>query len=171
MINYNSKKEKSIRGVTIIELLVVIFIIGVFVAFFVPNTLKRTSDNARVTATRQKLNQLKQAIVGNPELVSGGEFSDLGFKGDVGRLPRNLMELAVKPSDVDSWNPFTKHGWNGPYIRDDGKQSFIFDAWGDSIKFLVNLNGDTIGLTSRGIDGEFYGTNPLLKDDDIKILF
>jgi len=162
---------KNIKGVTIIELLVVIFIIGVFVAFFVPNTLNRASNNAKATTTKQKLNQLKQAIVGNPELISGGEYVDLGFKGNVGRLPKNLMELVIKPVDADSWNPFTKHGWNGPYIRDDGRQSFMFDAWGDSIRLLINAEGDTIGLTSKGIDGEFYGTNPLLKNDDIHVLF
>jgi hypothetical protein len=116
------------------------------------------------------MDQLKKAITGNPELISGGEYVDVGFKGDVRRLPRDLMELVTKPTDADTWNPFTKRGWNGPYIRDDSKHSFIFDAWGDSIKFFVR--GDTVlGLQSKGPDGEWYGSNPSLTNDDIQVLF
>jgi hypothetical protein len=117
------------------------------------------------------MDQLKKAISGNPELISGGEYIDAGFKGDVGRLPRDLMELTTKPPDADTWNPFTKHGWNGPYIRDDNSHSFLFDAWGDSIKFLVSPTSETTGLKSKGPDGEWYGSNPALINDDIQVLF
>lgn len=160
-----------VKGVTVVELLVVIFIIGVLVAYLVPTSVNRALRNARIAETKQKLEQLRKAIVGNPDLITSGEYVDNGFKGDVGRYPRNFLELVTKPADCDSWNPFTKHGWNGPYVRDDGKQSFMFDAWGDSIKYLLNDLGDTIGLQSRGPDGEWFGTNPYLKNDDIQIIF
>jgi len=168
---YFSFKKNRQYGVTIIELLVVISIIGILIAYVAPTVLNRAANNARITTTRQKMDQLRKAIVGNSELIGGGEYIDVGFKGDVGRLPGNLLELVIKPTDADTWNPFNKHGWNGPYIRDDGKHSFIFDAWGDSIKFLKNNLDDTIGLQSKGLDGEWYGTNPVLTNDDIQILF
>jgi prepilin-type N-terminal cleavage/methylation domain-containing protein len=158
-------------GVTLIELLVVIFVIGVFVAFFAPSIYSRTSNRARITVTKQKMVQLRKAIVGDPELLSEGEYVDAGFKGDNGRLPVNLMELVNKPTDADSWSPFTKHGWKGPYIRDDESHSFLFDAWGDSIRFLLNNINDTIGLKSTGPDGEWYNNNPALSNDDIQLLF
>ncbi len=166
--DYFSVKINRQYGVTIIELLVVIFVIGILIAYVTPTALNRAAKNARITTTRQKMVQLRNAIVGNSELVSGGEYIDVGFKGDVGRLPFNLLELVIKPTDTDTWNPFIKHGWNGPYIRDDSKHSFIFDAWGDTIKFLSDSLGDTIGLRSKGPDGL---TDPLPTNDDIKILF
>ena len=158
-------------GVTIIELLVVIFVIGMFIAFFVTSIYTRTTKSARITVTKQKMVQIRKAVGGDPELISGGEYVDAGFKGDLGRLPKNLMELVNKPADADSWNPFTKHGWKGPYIRDDESHSFIFDAWGDSIKFLINTTNDTIGLKSTGPDGEWYNNNPVLPNDDLQLLF
>jgi type II secretory pathway pseudopilin PulG len=104
-------------GVTIVELLVVIFIISIFIAFFVPTVLNRAANHARITTTRQKLDQLRKAIVGTPELISNGEYVDTGFKGDMGRLPTSLLEL-VDTTITPKWNQFAKHGWNGPYIRD-----------------------------------------------------
>lgn len=165
------KKE---YGVTIIELLVVIFIIGLFVAFFVPTVLNRASDFARINSTKQEMSEIRTAIVGDPRLVSDGEFSASGFRADVGRLPRHLIELIKRVPDtlgLDSmpvWNPFTKTGWNGPYIRDDENQSFMYDAWGDRYEFLVHA-GETIGIKSRGPDGEWYATG--LRKDDIEIRF
>jgi hypothetical protein len=163
---------KKQTGVTIVELLVVILVIGIFIAFFAPTIYSRTSNSARITVTKQKMVQLRKAIVGDPELISGGEYVDAGFKGDNGRLPTNLMELVIKPPYplADSWNSFTKHGWNGPYIRDDESHSFLLDAWGDPIEFLLNTNNDTIGLKSSGPDGEWYN-NPALSNDDIQVLF
>ena len=171
IMNQILRIRSSNQGVTIIELLVVIFIIGLFILYFTRTTLNRVADNARITTTRQKMVELRKAIIGNPEMISGGEYIDVGFKGDVGRFPRHLLELVQKPTDADTWNPFTEHGWNGPYIRNDGNQTFMFDAWGDSIKFLIDISDDTIGLISKGLDGELYGTNSLLKNDDIQILF
>jgi prepilin-type N-terminal cleavage/methylation domain-containing protein len=171
-------------GVTIIELLVVIFIIGLLIAFTAPLIVNRVNTNARIQTTRQQLEQLRKAVVGNPDVISGGEYADVGFRGDVGRLPRHLIELATRRPDTSRysyvgreslpiWNPFTKHGWKGPYIRDDGQQGFMHDAWGDTIRFLIGRVNDTIGLRSTGPDGR-WSTDPSptpLANDDIQILF
>ncbi|MBS4015445.1 MAG: prepilin-type N-terminal cleavage/methylation domain-containing protein [Candidatus Latescibacteria bacterium] len=169
---YYMKKE---HGVTIVELLVVIFIIGMFIAFFTPTVLNRASTNARISATRQQLNEIRAAIVGDPNLVSGGEYVATGFKNDIGRPPRHLIELVRRVPDtlgLDSmsiWNPFTKLGWNGPYLRDDGKYGFLYDAWGDLYEFLFDSDSNAIGIKSRGPDGEWFG--PGLRDDDIIVQF
>jgi type II secretory pathway pseudopilin PulG len=162
--------KRTDEGVTIVELLVVIFIIGTLIAFIVPSVYNRAVVNARNTATKAEMNQLRSAIMGNPELISGGEFVATGFKSDVGRLPRDLMELVTKPTEADTWNPFTKHGWNGPYVRDDGTQGFLKDAWGEPYQFVIS-GSDTLGLKSPGSDGEWYGSVPGLANDDIQILF
>lgn len=175
------KVDKRDKGVTIIELIVVISVIGIFILFFMPIALNRSANNARITATRMELEQIRKAIVGNPELISGGEFVADGFKNEVGRLPKHLIELVTRRPDttiyvypgresLPLWNPFIKRGWNGPYIRDDGKQSFMKDAWGEPYQFIISGNA-IVGLKSPGPDGEWYGTIPGLVDDDIQILF
>ncbi len=176
----NTKQYCNVKGITIIELLVVIFIIGVFLSFFIPRVTSRIGNNARVSATRQEMEQIRKAIVGNPDLVSGGELTDVGFKGDIGRLPRHLIELATRRPDttlfnypnkesLPIWDPWTKRGWKGPYMRDDGQQGFMKDAWGEFYEFLIDPAGDTIGLKSPGIDGEWDA--PGTVGDDIKVLF
>jgi type II secretory pathway pseudopilin PulG len=185
MINNNDRIHMSERkdlGVTIIELLVVIFVIAIFIAFFVPNAYSRISINARITATKTEMEQLRSAIMGNPDLVNGGEYVAAGFKNDVGRLPRHLIELVTRRPDTTTyiypgreslslWNPYIKSGWNGPYVRDDGKQSFMKDAWGEPYQFVVSGH-DTVGLKSPGADGEWYNNAvPGMVNDDIQILF
>jgi len=184
MVNSNKRIYMSGQmdlGVTIVELLVVIFVIGMFIAFFVPSVYNRVSINARITASKTEMGQLRTAIMGNPDLISGGEYVAAGFKNDVGRLTKHLIELATRRPDttlyvypgresLPIWNPFIKAGWNGPYVRDDGTQGFLKDAWGEQYQFVVSGH-DTIGLKSPGPDGEWYNSIPGLTNDDIQILF
>ncbi|MCS7259053.1 MAG: prepilin-type N-terminal cleavage/methylation domain-containing protein [candidate division WOR-3 bacterium] len=182
-MNFKSNKVGQKRGVTLIELLVVIFVIGVFIAYFFPTVISRATTYARITATKNELEELRKAIVGDPQVISSGDYVARGFKNDMGRLPRHLVELVTRhpelpPYDQYSypeketlpvWNPFTQSGWNGPYIRDDGNQGFLYDAWGEPYRFVINNEGDTVGLKSPGPDGEWYA--PGLRNDDIIIYF
>ncbi len=177
---YNKEYRRAKEcGVTIVELLVVIFVIGIFIAFFTPTVVSRATNFARINATKQELNEIRSAIMGDPNVISGGEYVATGFKADLGRLPRHLIELSTRRPDTTTynypnkeslplWNHFTKTGWNGPYIRDDGKQGFLYDAWGDLYDFLI-VSGETLGLRSRGPDGEWNA--PGTRNDDIEIRF
>ncbi len=173
------------RGFSLLELIVVISIIGTLVTFFVPPLVSRIQRNAYITATKRNLMELRKAIIGNPEIVGSGEYLDVGFKGDVGRLPRHLVELLTNRPDtlsgfvypgresIPTWNPFTKQGWHGPYVRDDGKFGFLEDSWGNPIMYHISTAGETLGLKSAGPDGEWY--NPagpvIMENDDIIVLF
>jgi prepilin-type N-terminal cleavage/methylation domain-containing protein len=167
------------RGVTLIELLVVIFIIGLLLSFLVPPIVSRVTQNARITLTKNRLYQLRKAIVGE----IGPNYIDYGFKGDVGRFPRHLIELVTNRPDtikeftypgkesIPAWNPFTKKGWNGPYVRDDPDHSFLYDAWETPIMYHLGPNGETLGIKSAGPDGEWYDPQRHQTNDDIIVLF
>lgn len=86
------------------------------------------TESSKVNATRDEIRSLKRAIVGNPEAVSGGEYVDRGFEGDVGFVPSLLSDLVNKPGSVAVYNKLTRLGWNGPYIDSSGG-SYLKDAW------------------------------------------
>uniref|UniRef100_A0A7V3PSA7 Prepilin-type N-terminal cleavage/methylation domain-containing protein n=1 Tax=candidate division WOR-3 bacterium TaxID=2052148 RepID=A0A7V3PSA7_UNCW3 len=172
------------RGFTLVELLVVISVIGILLAFFVPTMISRVTTNARRTATLQEMNVIREAIMGNPDLRIGGEVAGYGFKQDVGRLPRDLVELVTKnpfegiyaqrmyvgKETLPSWDPYIQKGWNGPYLREDGEMGYLYDAWGTEYKYWIE-NNETLGLKSAGPDGLFWGQPGAVKDDDIKVRF
>ncbi len=167
---------------TLLELLVTLSIIGIILGFFVPPIVSRITMNAKIGATRSEMNQLRVAIVGNPDIVAGGEYTDLGFYGDVGRYPRHLVELVTSRPDTTRfvypereailpWNPFTKRGWHGPYVRDDGEQGYQADAWDNPYRFRKDALGTPIGLESAGPDGRWFGEAGVTENDDIVFLF
>jgi prepilin-type N-terminal cleavage/methylation domain-containing protein len=176
--------SRSDRGFTLIELLVVISVLGVILAFFVPTIVGRITTNARRVATIQELRVLHDAIVGNPDIQLNGEMVVTGFKNDVGRFPRNLIELATNhPFDgiygsipypgketLPSWDPYVKKGWNGPYVREDGEMGYRYDQWGHEYRFLVDGN-ETLGLESPGADGLFLGQPGARDSDDVRVRF
>src|ERR1700749_3387288 len=57
----NNRRRRGPAGVTLIEMLVVVVIIGLFVALVAPNMF-RNADKARVTATRSQIEQLMTAL-------------------------------------------------------------------------------------------------------------
>ncbi len=164
-----------------VELLVVISILGIILAFFVPPIVGRITTHARRVATGQALRMLREAIMGNPDVQ---DMVLTGFKHDVGRLPRHLIELAtddpfegiyakvmyVGKEKLPVWDPYLKKGWNGPYVREDGNMNYLDDAWRVPVRFHVEDN-DTLGLKSAGPDGVFYGQPGSVTDDDIRVLF
>ncbi len=172
------------QGFTLVELLVVISVLGILLAFLVPTMISRVATNARRTVTQQEMNVLREAIMGNPDLRVGGEIAGYGFKQDVGRLPRDLVELATRnpfegmyaprmyvgKETLPAWDPYIKRGWNGPYIREDGQMGYLYDAWGTEYRFLVE-NNETVGLVSAGPDGLFWGQPGAVKNDDIRVRF
>src|SRR5580704_16998100 len=101
-----TRRRRGQAGVTLIEMLVVVVIIGLFVALVAPNMF-RSADKARVTATRSQIEQLRTALG--------------TYKLDTGLFPsteQGLQALRAKPGDASTWN--------GPYIEKD----FPKDAWG-----------------------------------------
>jgi prepilin-type N-terminal cleavage/methylation domain-containing protein len=137
------------QGFTLIELAVIIVILGVLAAVAVP-VFSNFTSSAKINATREEMNTIKRAIVGNPAAVSGGQYIDRGFEGDCGFAPSALIDLARKPDSVAVYDRLTRLGWNGPYL-DSSRGDYLKDAWGNNYTYdranrrLISTGaGDTV---------------------------
>jgi len=119
------------RGVTLIEMLVVVTIIGLFVALVAPNMMKH-ADAAKVTKARADIHNFMTALA--------------TYKLDVGVYPsteQGLLALRVKPGDVPNWA--------GPYVVQDIPK----DPWGHEYLYkFPGDHGDDPDLVSLGQDGQ-----------------
>ena len=131
------------RGVTLLELLVVMMVLSLILTAAV-KTWDVTLERSRFETTRRKLNQISEVIVGNPDYIVSGNRVDFGYVGDVGALPQVLDDLVRRPVG------FPEDGtWRGPYLRSTFNESptgFRTDGWGDSIIY----NTDSLFIRSYG---------------------
>jgi len=139
------------RGVTLLELLIVMMILSLILTAAV-KTWDVTLERGRYETTRRKLSELATAIVGDPDHIVEGRRVDFGYVGDYGGLPNTLDDLVSDPSGL---NPDSSN-WRGPYLRstfNESPEGFRTDGWGDSIVYsresLFVRSYGGYGLTER----------------------
>ncbi|MFC1475282.1 prepilin-type N-terminal cleavage/methylation domain-containing protein [Candidatus Zixiibacteriota bacterium] len=128
------------KGFTLTELVIIIVTLGILAAVAIPKFGDLT-DNSKITATKNEMMAIKRAIVGNAEAISGGQYIDRGFEGDIGLPPTALQDLVIKPGSLLVYNKLTSIGWNGPYL-DSTEGSYLSDAWG--VNYLYQTSGRKI---------------------------
>jgi general secretion pathway protein G len=125
------RRRRGQAGITLIEMLVVMTIIGLFVALVAPAMFKK-SDAARVTAARAQIHNFQTALG--------------SYKLDTGLFPtseQGLQALRAKPQDVNQWA--------GPYMPQDIPK----DPWAhDYVYKYPGEHGDEPDIVSYGADGQ-----------------
>ncbi len=125
------------RGMTLIEILVVLVLIGVVMGILAGNFIGR-GEKAKADAAKIEITQIEQAL-------------DL-YKLEVGRYPTSaegLQALIRQPTGVNNWN--------GPYWK---KQTVPKDPWGTEYKYSAPGQNAPYEIVSLGADAKEGGEGP-----------
>lgn len=161
------KRHWGEAGFSLMELLLLLILLGLLVGIALAR-FGNLTQGALTTATRERLQNIREVILGNSSLVEAGQYTAPGYWGHMGRLPSTLSELSTQGGQP-AWNKYTNRGWNGPYIE----SSQFNDAWGNAVCFrtaacsspcpAVTTSSRSFTLQSAGPD------STLCNGDDITL--
>ncbi len=127
------RTKKSERGVTLIEMMVVVVIIALFAALVGPRMLGQ-ADKAKRTAARQQIQNFSTAL-GAYHLATG----------TFPATEQGLNALRVKPEGIE------QQAWDGPYLQGD----IPVDPWAHPYQYkFPGEHGDEPDIISLGADGQ-----------------
>lgn len=126
-----SEARKRERGITLIEMMVVVVIIALFAALVGPKMLGQ-ADKAKRTAAHAQINNFNTAL-GSFKLATGTfPSTEMGLNG-----------LRVRPENMPQWD--------GPYLQQD----IPMDPWGHPYQYKYpGDHGDEPDIISLGADGQ-----------------
>ncbi len=144
------------QGFTLVEVVIVIVIAGILATVALQSG-SQIFETARVEETKQELDALTFAAVGNPELENNGVRSDFGYVGDIGAMPASLDALYSNPGSYTTWN--------GPYIANRFTQitdDYKKDAWGSDYTYTGGIEIRSTGSGSNIVRKLAGSTSDLL---------
>ena len=134
LVGRGPTSRRDARGMTLIEILVVLTLIGVVLGIVGSNYLGK-SEQAKAKAAKIEIEQIGQAL-------------DL-FKLELGRYPttqEGLQALISAPTGTNNWN--------GPYWK---RTQVPKDPWGNEYKYASPGTAGPYDITSLGADGKEGG--------------
>jgi len=130
----NRKRSFTQQGMTLIEILVVLVLIGIVMGILGGNFIGR-GEKAKADAAKIEIGQIGQAL-------------DL-YKLETGRYPSSsegLQALVTAPAGATNWN--------GPYWK---KSSIPKDPWGNDYRYTSPGQKGAYDIVSLGADGKEGG--------------
>jgi type II secretory pathway pseudopilin PulG len=145
---------------TLLELILVVTILAAVALMTVSQVTDNTSQ-VRFEDTKQRLEQIREAIIGDTSRTLNGQPEIRGYVADMGSLPEDLDALLIKPVGQPRYQPDEEDtglwaGWNGPYLRaspGSAPPEFL-DGWGNEWQYeRVEEDGLLkVKVWSRGLD-------------------
>lgn len=174
MKNNLQKSQRKNTGFTLLELVVVVAVMGL-ISSMAMDVYTDNSNQKRFEATKERLAEIKFAIIGDPMMRVGSQAVLSGYYNDMDRLPKSLSELIYKCRTstyvgVISANQSTceatagnvwETDWKGPYLHNlqsSGGNLVFQDAWGNSSAgnfgwtFSDTASIGSLQIQSRGLD-------------------
>ncbi len=152
---------KQQHGLTLIEILMVLSLVGILTAVSL-TAMDTVAEDAAFEKTYGKMLQMRTALIGDLDTDKQGLREFYGYLGDIGALPSaidGLQALISQPAGIASWSvnstSKTGMGWKGPYLKASPGVNWLRDAWGRDIIYDVS---STPYILSYGSDGVAGGT-------------
>jgi prepilin-type N-terminal cleavage/methylation domain-containing protein len=141
----DAARPRGARGFTLIEIVVAIALISLVAGALAPLGV-RSLRASQQEKTRQRMDAVMRAMIGEPAL------GDYGYLGDLGQLPPALVDLnsgAGKPAFAFNATDAVGYGWSGPYAPTLAAPGApLVDAYGQPFAY----DGITAQLRSSGPD-------------------
>lgn len=155
-------------GLSLIELLMTIALISILSLVGI-SALNDSIQEQKFTATQQKFDEIRKAMVGDPRIREGGTKASFGYFGDMNAFPTeaqmstDFAALTTTPGGVDNYSNDTTYrtgaGWRGPYLTAADQATVDGnDGWGNPILYAYDPGTETATFTSYGADGLVNGT-------------
>ncbi|MEZ4814164.1 MAG: type II secretion system protein GspG [Bdellovibrionota bacterium] len=153
--------KKSLKGLTLVEVLMVLALVGIITAVSL-TVMDSVADDLAFEKTYNKMLQIQTALIGDLDTNKQGLREYYGYIGDMGALPGSadgLQALILQPATAASWSvnstSKTGMGWKGPYLKATPGVNWFVDAWGRDI---IYNGGGNASILSYGSDGQPGGT-------------
>jgi len=142
-------RDKSLTGFTLIEVIVVMAIVAILAGIMVP-FVYRVWEGNDIELTKERMLDLKRAMVGDSRMIQNGIRTHYGYVGDNGQLPASLADLA--PSYIPAGYDPAK------YNKDAWLNEFVYTT--------TEIGGRRVSATlkSKGPDGQL-GTADDINDN------
>jgi prepilin-type N-terminal cleavage/methylation domain-containing protein len=155
------KTARNRHGFTLVEIIVILSVLSILAAVAIPVALRIFQVTAEDT-TREEMNNIKKALLGDPQKLQTSFRNDFGLLGDIGCLPSVAfggLDGLITQGTYPAWNFNATQqagaGWKGPYITGTPGEDFKKDQWGNDYIYTPGAGVCPLSAThaSNGADG------------------